>query len=98
MKTTLQDRIASMVHAFDDEQRKYAVRLLASDVASVELDVAHLTESLARANDAIRQLRETGSDLHTELVNARYRLQMLGNGTNDLPGNAAIKRWCKLTK
>lgn len=63
-----------------------------------ELDIAHLTESLAKANDAIRQLREAGSDLHTELVNARYRLQMLGSGTNDLPGNLAIKRWCKLTK
>ena len=98
MKTTLQDSIASMVHAFDDEHRKYAVRLLASDVARVELDVAHLTESLARANDAIRQLREAGHELHAELVNARYRLQMLGSGTNDLSGNLAIKRWCRLTK
>ena len=98
MKTTLQNRIATMVHAFGDEEHKSAVRLLASDVASVELNVAHLTESLARANDAIRQLREAGHELHSELLNARHRLRMLGNGTNDLPGNAAIKRWCKLTK
>ena len=91
MKTTLQDSIASMVHAFDDEQRKYAVRLLASDVASVE-------RQLSEATDTIRQLREAGSDLRTELLNARYRLQMLGSGTNDLPGNLAIKRWCRLTK
>lgn len=98
MKTPLQNRIATMVHAFGDEERKSAVRLLAADVASVELDVAHLTESLARANDAIRQLREAGSDLHVELINARHRLRMLGNGTHDLPGNAAIKRWRKLTK
>ena len=34
--TPLQDRLGSMVHAFSDEQRKYAVRLLAADVGKVE--------------------------------------------------------------
>lgn len=57
-----------------------------------------MERQLSEANDAIRQLREAGSDLHAELVNARYRLHMLGSGTDDLPGNAAIKRWCKLTQ
>lgn len=98
MKTLLQNRIATIVHAFGDEERKSAVRQLTADVASVELDVAHLTESLAKANDAIRQLREAGSDLHTELLNARYRLRILGYEANDLPGNLAIKRWCELAK
>lgn len=57
-----------------------------------------LERQLAEAHELIRQLREAGSDLHTELVNARYRLRMLGSGTHDLPGNAAMKRWCKLTQ
>ena len=60
-------------------------------------DIAHLTESLARANEAIRQLREAGSDLHVELVNARHRLRLLGY-SSDLPGEQAIKRWGKLTQ
>lgn len=91
MKTLLQNRLASMVHAFGDEERKSAVRLLASDVASVE-------RQLSEANELIRQLREAGSDLHAELTTARYRLRMLGSGTCDLPGNAAMKRWGKLAK
>jgi hypothetical protein len=38
--SVLKDRIASMVFAFGDEDRKHAVRLLASDVAAVEQDLA----------------------------------------------------------
>lgn len=90
MKTPLQNRIATMVHAFGDEERKSAVRLLAADVASVE-------RQLSEAHELIRQLREAGCDLHTELVNARYRLKTLGY-VRDLPGEQEMKRWEKLTQ
>jgi hypothetical protein len=40
-----------MVHAFSDEQRKYAVRLLAADVGKVERE-------LNAANDRIKRLEE----------------------------------------
>lgn len=60
-------------------------------------DVTSAAKHLAEARDLIRQLREAGSDLRTELVNARYRLKLLGCA-RDLPGEQAIKRWCKLTK
>lgn len=64
----------------------------------LELQLAHVTESLARANDALRQLREAGSDLHCELVAARHKLRLAGfTSDQDLPGNAAIKQWSKLT-
>ena len=48
-RTYLQDRLLSMVHAFHDDQRKYAVRLLANDVADLE-------HKLNAANDRIKQL------------------------------------------
>jgi hypothetical protein len=34
----IQDRLLSMACAFDDEDRKYAVRLLAEDIAKIEND------------------------------------------------------------
>jgi hypothetical protein len=40
-----------MVHAFSDEQRKYAVRLLAADVGKLERE-------LNAANDRIKRLEE----------------------------------------
>ncbi len=49
--TPLQDRLGSMVHAFSDEQRKYAVRLLAADVGKLERE-------LNAANDRIKRLEE----------------------------------------
>lgn len=63
----------------------------------LESQLAHLTESIARANDTIRQLREAGCDLHSELGTARHRLRLLGY-VRDLPGEQAMKRWCHLTK
>lgn len=60
-------------------------------------DLATVTKHLAEAHELIRQLREAGSDLHTELVNARYRLRTLGY-VRDLPGDQAMKRWGKLTQ
>ena len=50
-RTYLQDRLLSMVHAFHDDQRKYAVRLLANDVADLE-------HKLNAANDRIKRLEE----------------------------------------
>ena len=35
----IQDRLLSMACAFDDEDRKYAVRLLAEDIAKIENDI-----------------------------------------------------------
>ena len=51
--TMLQDRIASMVHAFSDEGRKYAVRLLAADAGKLERELAdaHRTIESLRADN-----------------------------------------------
>ena len=46
--TMLQDRLASMAHAFDDEGRKYAVRLLAADVGQLERELAEAKRDAAR--------------------------------------------------
>ena len=48
-RTTIQDRILSMGHAFSDEQRKYAVKLLAGDVGNIERE-------LTAAQQRIKQL------------------------------------------
>lgn len=61
-------------------------------------DLATVTKQLAEAQELIRQLREAGCDLHSELVTARYRLRTLGSGAYDLPGSAEMKRWERLTK
>lgn len=54
--TPIQDRIASMVHAFSDEHRKYAVRLLAHDVGEVEKQRDQLAERVKRLEEAGRAL------------------------------------------
>ena len=46
--TMLQDRLASMAHAFDDEGRKYAVRLLAADVGQLERELTEAKRGAAR--------------------------------------------------
>jgi hypothetical protein len=51
--SVLKDRIASMVFAFGDDDRKHAVRLLASDVAAVEQELA---DARQEADLAKRQL------------------------------------------
>jgi hypothetical protein len=55
-RTHLQDRLLSMVHAFHDDQRKYAVRLLANDVADLE-------HKLNAAQKRIKRLEEAGDGL-----------------------------------
>jgi hypothetical protein len=50
-----------MVHAFSDEQRKYAVRLLAADVGKVERE-------LTAANQRIKRLEEAGDAAILKLV------------------------------
>ncbi len=52
-RTHLQDRLLSMVHAFHDDQRKYAVRLLANDVADLE-------HKFNAAQQRIKRLEEAG--------------------------------------
>ncbi len=59
--TPLQDRLGSMVHAFSDEQRKYAVRLLAADVGKVERE-------LNAANDRIKRLEAGDAALTYSIV------------------------------
>jgi len=58
--SVLRDRIASMVFAFGDEDRKHAVRLLASDVAAVEQELAEARQEAAnlqrRADHAAQEL------------------------------------------
>jgi predicted RNase H-like nuclease (RuvC/YqgF family) len=56
-RTHLQDRLLSMVHAFHDDQRKYAVRLLANDVADLE-------HKLNAAQKRIKRLEKDSERLH----------------------------------
>ena len=51
--TPLQDRLGSMVHAFSDEQRKYAVRLLAADVGKLERELNAANERIKRLEEAL---------------------------------------------
>ena len=51
--TPLQDRLGSMVHAFSDEQRKYAVRLLAADVGKVERELNAANQRIKRLEEAL---------------------------------------------
>ncbi len=46
--TMLQDRLASMAHAFSDDGRKYAVRLLAADVGKLERELTEAKRGAAR--------------------------------------------------
>ena len=56
--TPLQDRLGSMVHAFSDDQRKYAVRLLAADVGKVERELNAANERIKRLEEALESIRE----------------------------------------
>ena len=47
----LQDRIASMVHAFGDAERKDSVRALAQDVGALEARLAELERELEQARE-----------------------------------------------
>ena len=58
-RTHLQDRLLSMVHAFHDDHRKYAVRLLANDVADLE-------HKLNAANDRIKRLEQSAQEIDKE--------------------------------
>lgn len=51
-RTYLQDRLLSMVHAFHDDQRKYAVRLLANDVADLENELNAAQQRIKRLEEA----------------------------------------------
>jgi hypothetical protein len=42
-----------MVHAFSDEQRKYAVRLLAADVGKLERELNAANERIKRLEEAL---------------------------------------------
>lgn len=69
--TPLQDRLGSMVHAFSDEQRKYAVRLMAADVGKVERE-------LNAANNRIKRLEEDLNELRSNearLLNSNGKLE-----------------------
>lgn len=71
--TMLQDRLASMAHAFDDEGRKYAARLLAADVGKLEQelnDAHHTIESLRASLRELVGLLE-GSAAQNALQRAR---------------------------
>jgi len=63
--TPLQDRLGSMVHAFSDEQRKYAVRLLATDVGKVERE-------LNAAQQRIKRLEKAGDAMADRLQQSDY--------------------------
>ena len=52
-RNPIQDRIASMMHAFDDDGRKHAVKLIANEVGQLERE-------LNAANDRIKRLEEAG--------------------------------------
>ena len=55
--TMLQDRLASMAHAFSDEGRKYAVGLLAADVGKLERELTearHRIRTLIEERDSAR--------------------------------------------
>lgn len=73
--TQLQERLASMVHAFEDEGRKYAVRLLASDVGKVEAK-ANEADTLRVENVNLRRtiesLREAGQDA-IDYIDGKHR-------------------------
>ncbi len=69
--TPLQDRLGSMVHAFSDEQRKYAVRLLAADVGKVERE-------LQEANERVKRLEAAGdllAEWHLAVVTTREKAE-----------------------
>lgn len=55
--TMLQDRLASMAHAFSDEGRKYAVRLLAADVGKLEHELTEAKRGAARY-EVVRRLNK----------------------------------------
>lgn len=67
--TPLRDRLASMAHAFDDEGRKCAVRLLATEVGKVERDAVeaerlhienlNLRRTIDRLRKAMRRMIDT---------------------------------------
>jgi predicted Zn-ribbon and HTH transcriptional regulator len=52
-RSILQDRLLSLVHAFGDEERKYAVRHLASEVGQLERELAAVTKE---RDDALAML------------------------------------------
>lgn len=63
--TMLQDRLASMAHAFSDEGRKYAVRLLAADVGKLERE-------LTEARCTIESLHKAGQDA-IDYIDGKHR-------------------------
>ena len=54
--TMLQDRLASMAHAFDDEGRKYAVMLLAADVGQLERELTDTHRTIESLRSSVREL------------------------------------------
>ena len=54
--TMLQDRLASIAHAFDDEGRKYAVRLLAADVGQLERELTEANRTIESLRASVREL------------------------------------------
>jgi hypothetical protein len=74
----LQDRLASMVFAFDDPVRKEAVRHLAREVGSVERELAAVTQE----RDSLRD----------DLAAARYALKIDGATEGELAAQLADAR------
>ena len=54
--TMLQDRLASMAHAFSDEGRKYAVGLLAADVGKLERELTDAHHTIESLRASLREL------------------------------------------
>ena len=66
----IQDRIASMMHAFDDDVRKHAVRLLANDVGQLERE-------LNAANSEVERLTRKVAELYEGAEEQKQRIQSL---------------------
>jgi predicted RNase H-like nuclease (RuvC/YqgF family) len=79
-ESVIQLRISSMADAFDDEGRKYAVRLLAHDVAAIEAERDQLRaqiEILKAANDDVRRIAEERNRAEMEVRSLSARVEEL---------------------
>jgi hypothetical protein len=67
-ESVIQLRISSMAHAFDDEGRKYAVRLLARDVAAIESERDQLRVRVEQLETYANKLEIAGDTLATVTI------------------------------